>query len=310
MRKQVIVTSGVLLLLVLASCGFPGLAPSSTATPFPTRLPTSIAPIPNFDHIFVIVMENKEESDVIGNSAAPYINSLAYQYGLAANYYAVSHPSLPNYLELLGGSTFGITSDCTDCFINAPNLIDQLERARKSWKAYMEDMPGPCYVGSTQTYAMKHDPFLYFDDIRSNQARCAHVVPLSGFARDLATDSLPDFVWITPNLCHDTHDCGVSAGDAWLQQMVPQILQARYQHPRIALFLVWDEGSSNAGCCQLVSGGHVPLVVVSPLGKRGFTSHVAYDHASLLLTIEAAWNLGTLGDANCACTNPLSDFFA
>ena len=274
----------------------------ATAPPAPAR------GLPNFKHIFIILMENKESGDVIGSSDAPYINSLAHQYAMAANYYGVSHPSLPNYLELLGGSTFGITSDCTDCFVNSSNLTDQLDAAHKSWKAYMEDMPSPCYVGDAGDYAQKHDPFIYFNDIRNNSARCANIVPLTRFGSDLAANALPNLVWITPNLCHDMHDCDVSTGDNWLKGFLPQILNSPAWQSS-ALFLLWDEGNSNAGCCQVAQGGHIPMLVVSPLGKLGYVSTVNYDHASVLLTIEDAWGLPRLGDAACACTQPLTDFF-
>jgi phospholipase C len=255
-------------------------------------------------------MENEESSSVIGNASAPYINSLARQYSLAANYFGAAHPSLPNYLELLGGSTFGITSDCTSCFVNAPNLVDQLETAHKIWKAYMEDMPSPCFIGSAGNYAQKHDPFIYFDDIRTNPGRCANIVPLSQLSRDLAANTVPDFVWITPNLCHDMHNCSVQTGDTWLQSFVPQILNFPAWQSQGVLFITWDEGESDAGCCQIAHGGHIPALVISPLGKAGFQSQVAYDHASLLLTIEEAWGLGKLGDAACSCTHPMTDFFS
>src|SRR2546425_1083829 len=96
--------------------------------------------VPAFKHIFIIVLENKAYDQVIGPGRPPYLNSLAQQYGLARNYHALVHPSLPNYLALIGGDTFGITTDCTDCFVDQPNLIDQLELTGKSWKGYMEAM--------------------------------------------------------------------------------------------------------------------------------------------------------------------------
>jgi phospholipase C len=321
MNKRVGILSSLALLVLLTGCSSstppqgktasPTSAPTSAASATPGSTPTTTLPssgLPNFKHIFVILMENEESSDVIGSSDAPYINSLAKRYGMAAHYYGVSHPSLPNYLELIGGSTFGINSDCTDCFINASNLVDQLESAHKSWKAYMEDMPSPCYVGDSGDYAQKHDPFIYFDDIRNNATRCANIVPLTGFASALQANALPDFVWITPNLCHDMHDCDVSTGDNWLKGFLPQMLDsAAFQSS--ALFLLWDEGSSDAGCCQIASGGHIPMLVISPLGKPGFVSSINYDHASMLLTIEEAWGLGKLRDAGCSCTNSLSAFF-
>ncbi len=331
MKRPLGAVSSLLLLLLLASCSSATPAgqassptsaqqatssptTSSTPAPGPSPTPTAAHPasgLPNFKHIFVIVMENEEASSVIGSSDAPYINSLAQRYGRAAHYYGITHPSLPNYLELLGGSTFGIDSDCTDCFVNASNLVDQLERAHKSWKAYMEGLPSPCYVGDADAsdYAQKHDPFIYFNDIRNNPARCANIVPLSGFASALQANALPNFVWITPNLCHDMHDCDVSAGDSWLKSFLPQILNsAAWQSS--ALFLLWDEGDSDEGCCQVASGGHIPMLVLSPLVKAGFVSSVNYDHASVLRTIEDAWGLGKLRDAACSCTNPLTAFFS
>jgi phospholipase C len=294
-------------LLALASCASPQ-GPSAASSPVLSAAPAPGVGLPNFVHIFIILMENKETGNVIGSSGAPYINSLARQYGIAANYYGVSHPSLPNYLELLGGSTFGITSDCTDCFVNSPNLTDQLNAAHKIWKGYMEDMPSPCFVGDAGDYAQKHNPFIYFDDIRQHPTRCASIVPLTRFGSDLAANALPDLVWITPNLCHDMHDCDVSAGDSWLKGFLPQILTSPAWQSS-ALFLLWDEGTSNDGCCQVAQGGHIPMLVVSPLGKPGYVSTVNYDHASVLLTIEDAWGLPRLGDASCSCTNALTDFF-
>jgi hypothetical protein len=307
MNKKMGLFVGVVLLTLLAGCASPA-TPQAASTPVATAPPAPAAGLPNFTHIFILLMENKESGDVIGSGDAPYLNSLARQYGMAANYYGVSHPSLPNYLELLAGSTFGITSDCTDCFVNSSNLADQLDAAHKSWKAYMEDMPSPCYVGDAGDYAQKHDPFIYFNDIRTNPARCANIVPLTQFGRDLAANALPNLVWITPNLCHDMHDCDVGTGDSWLKGFLPQILNLPTWQSS-ALFLLWDEGSSNAGCCQVAQGGHTPMLLLAPQGKHGYVSNVNYDHASVLLTIEDAWAMPRLGDAACACTKPLTDFF-
>src|SRR6476661_6321017 len=170
----------------------------------------SAASVPAFSHIFEIVLENHETTSIIGSSSAPYINSLAQQYGLASNYYGIRHPSLPNYLALIGGDTFGVTNDCTNCFVNAPNLVDQLEGAGKSWKSYQESMPSPCYIGDAGSlYRQKHNPFIYFDNIRKDPARCNKIVPLTQLDADLKANTVPNFVWITPNLCDDTHDCPI-----------------------------------------------------------------------------------------------------
>jgi acid phosphatase len=124
-------------------------------------------------HIAVLLMENEEYGDIIGSSSTPYINGLARRYSLARAMYAVSHPSLPNYLALTGGSTFGITSDCTDCSVRATSLVDQLEQRGLTWKAYMEDLPRPCFTGAgSGGYAQKHDPFAYYTRITGDPARC------------------------------------------------------------------------------------------------------------------------------------------
>jgi acid phosphatase len=264
--------------------------------------------VPAFSHIFQIILENHEYDRVIGNSSAPYFNSLAQQYGLATNFYAIRHPSLPNYLALTGGDTFGVKSDCTNCFIDAPNLVDQLEGAGKSWKAYMEGMPRPCFVGdSGSLYRQKHNPFIYYNDVRLNSARCQQIVPFTAFQTDLQNNTLPAYVWITPNMCNDEHDCGVDKGDAWLKLWVPQILQSPAWQQNGVLFITYDEGSTAAGCCGNAAGGHIATLVISPLGKASFQSNIAYTHYSLLRTIQDAWGLGTI--ANTDAANPMADFF-
>jgi len=279
-------------------------APMPAAPPAP-------ATVPAFSHVFTIVMENHEYGAVIGSSAAPYLNSLAASYGLATNYYAASHPSLPNYLALTAGSTFGVASDCTTCFVSATNIADQVEGSGRSWKAYMEDMPTACFMGaSSGNYAMKHDPFMYYNDIRNNPARCtAHVVPFTQFGADMSSGQVPNFVWITPNMCNDTHDCGVSTGDAWLRNVVPTITGSPAFRNGGVLFITWDEGSSNAGCCGDAWGGHVATLVISSLAISGYRSATAENHYSLLRTIEDGLRLGHLGAAGWSSSLPLREYF-
>ncbi|TMF29684.1 MAG: hypothetical protein E6I25_05365 [Chloroflexi bacterium] len=281
-------------------------APSHAASAAPVR-----ATVPAFSHIFEIVMENHEYSSVIGRPDAPYVNNLAATYGLATNYFAASHPSLPNYLALTAGSTFGIASDCTTCFVNATNIADQVESSGRSWKAYMEDMPTPCYMGaSAGNYAMKHNPFLYYTDIRNNAARCsAHVVPFTQFGVDMSAGQLPNFVWITPNMCNDTHDCSVATGDAWLHNVVPAITGSAAFRNGGVLFITWDEGSSNASCCGDAWGGHVATLVISPKSIAGARSSIAENHYSLLRTIEDGFGLVHLGAAGWSSSVPMREYF-
>jgi phosphatidylinositol-3-phosphatase len=243
-------------------------------------------------------MENEEAGSIIGNATAPYINGLANSHGLAASYFAVSHPSLPNYLALTAGSTFGITSDCTGCFVNATNLADQVEASGRSWKAYMESMPSSCFVGDAYPYMQKHDPFIYYDDIRGNAARCdSHVVPFTQLSADLSAGTVPNFAWITPNMCNDMHDCSIATGDSWLASVVPGILASPAFTNGGLLFITWDEGSSNAGCCGNAAGGQVATLVIAPNGIAGLRSTTNETHYSLLRTIEDAWGLNPLDEA-------------
>jgi hypothetical protein len=296
--------------------------PAATSTPTASAVapvggavgaPPSPAPAaaPSFSHVFVIVMENHEYNSVIGSPAAPYTNGLVSSYGLATNYYAASHPSLPNYLALTAGSTFGVASDCTTCFVSATNIADQVEASGRSWKAYMEDMPVPCYMGpSSGNYAMKHNPFMYYNDIRNNPARCAaHVAPFTQFWGDMSSGRVPDFVWITPNMCNDTHDCPVGTGDAWLRNVVPTITGSAAFRNGGVLFITWDEGSTNAGCCSGSWGGHVATLVIAPNANSGFRSGAAENHYGLLRTIEDGFHLGHLAAAGWASNLPLREYF-
>jgi hypothetical protein len=269
------------------------LAPTLTATPKPL--------VPDFAHIVLIVFENKEFGTVIGNSNMPNFNRLAQEYTLLTQHYAVTHPSLPNYLAMVGGDTFGITSDCTKCFISAPNLADQIEVSGRTWKTYQEDMPEACYLGGTLAYAQKHNPFIYFDSIRLNTSRCENaVVPLAQLETDIQAQSLPDFVFITPNICNDAHDCPVGIADNWLGKLMDQLVPALDADGKPYLIvLTWDEGQGDHSCCDLPSkaGGRVATVLVSPQVKVGFQDDTPYTHYSLLKTIETAWGLTYLGHA-------------
>jgi hypothetical protein len=300
----VVVLGGLLLALALGALDTRSPLSPAAAPIDPT------APVPAFKHIFVIVLENKEYEQVIGSQRAPYMNSLARQYGLARHFYGTRHPSLPNYIAMIGGDTFGIDSNCTDCTVAQPNLVDQFESAGKSWKAYMEAMPEPCFVGdSGKLYRQKHNPFIYFDTIRSNSARCNKIVPFTQFASDLQANALPNFVWITPDMCNGAHDCSIRSADNWLKQWVPAILESPAWKDGGALFITFDEGDSDVGCCGNAAGGRIATLVISPFGRPAFASDVPYTHYSLLRTIESAWDLPLLGNASCDCAPTMADFF-
>jgi hypothetical protein len=264
--------------------------------------------LPNFSRVVVVVLENHEYGQVLGNPDAPYINSLAESGALAEAYYGIMHPSLPNYLSLTGGSTFGIRRDCPDCLVEGENIVDQLEEAGISWKAYMEDMPHPCFWPAYHgLYDKDHNPFMHYTDVATVWSRCGRVVPASQLVQDESSGGLPRFVWLTPNICHNMHNCGVGRGDRYLSQALPPLISSL--GPDGVLFLTFDEGTSDKGCCRYAEGGHVVTIVAGAGVKPGYVSPVMYDHYSLLRTIEDAWGLPELGHARDPASAPMADFF-
>lgn len=278
---------------VVGSVLAPGGAAASPAT----------ATLPAFSHIYLIVMENKEYPSIVGDADAPYINRLIARYGLATRYYAVTHPSEPNYLALFSGSTQGVTDDRIHR-ISALNLVDELEAKGHSWAVFAENVPLDCYrLNSASggpdgpgTYARRHEPAIIFRNIAQNPTRCARITNFSHFDPMAA-----DFELIIPNICHDMHDCPVATGDAFLRRFVPRILKSP-EFGTSVLFLTWDEGSTSHG-----GGGHVATVVIAPQVKAGFTSARWHTHYALLHTIENAWGLGCL--AHTCTANDLREFF-
>jgi hypothetical protein len=287
--------------------------PASTATltspPSPTVAPGSS--VPNFAHIALILFENKEFGNVIGNPQMPTFNKLAREYTLLTQHYAVRHPSLPNYIALIGGDTFGIDSNCKDCFIDAPSLPDLIEASGRTWKTYQEDMPEPCFLGDKGDYVQKHNPFIYFDSIRLDAQRCIQsVVPLTQLQTDIQTNSLPNFLFIKPNLCNDGHDCKLDVVDAWLTNLLATLTPALDgTGAPYLIVMMFEEGQGDHGCCGLPNGGgRVAVVLDSPLVKNGFEDPTPYTHYSLLKTISEAWGLKYLGhaadDSNVLITAP------
>jgi phosphatidylinositol-3-phosphatase len=279
--------------LACAACGS-GTSPGGDGG---SAVPT-IAPGPpaRSSHVVVIVMENKEETQVLGRPDAPFLNRLARRAGVATNSYGVRHPSLPNYIALISGSTQGITNDCTDCSANGPNLADQLEHAHRTWGAYLEGLPAPCARPATAgRYAKKHDPFAYVDAIAADPSRCKRRVPLTHLAGDLRRDRLPDFAFIAPDLCNDTHDCPVQTGDRFLAHLVPGLVPALGPHG--FLIITYDEGNSDAGCCGGSHGGRIATVVTGPDIRRGARMNQPIDHYGVLASIEDAFGLPHLAAA-------------
>lgn len=291
--------SAILAVLLLGACG-----QQDRAQPNNTDRPPEGSTRPR---IAVVVMENKEYDEVIGSNEAPYVNGLARTSALASEFYGTTHPSLPNYLALTGGGTFGVTTNCTDCTVSERSLVDQLEEAGISWKAYMESMPRPCFARATAgRYAKKHNPFAYYERIMDDRDRCRKVVPLDELDRDLRGGTLPTFVWITPDMCHGTHDCSVRTGDRFLSRLLPPLL--RKLGDEGVLILTYDEGTSERGCCSQAAGGRIVTLVAGPGAEPG-----RYDtpltHYSILRAIQDRWDLPRLGKAASPATPPMDALF-
>jgi len=261
------------------------LSPPPTESVAPTSAP-SPTPTPKTPNVFVIVMENSALTTAL---RAPAVQRLAAKYMLATNYNAVSSPSLPNYLAMTSGSTWGITDDAYHV-LPAGGLGAQLTAAGVSWRAYMEGLTSAGCTRSPYPYALKHNPFAYYG------GSCpANVVPLDVLDADLAGET-PSFVWITPGLCHDGHDCALAEAGVWLEDLVARIVASAAWRDRGVLFIVWDEGDGRSSV--------VPLIVATPdVGSRSVDGF--YDHYSLLAAIEDHFGLSRLGAAKDA--RPLSD---
>jgi phosphatidylinositol-3-phosphatase len=226
-------------------------------------------------HVFVIMMENAGSDELLNpaNTNTRYIQHLAATYGVATNYFGVTHPSLPNYLAATSGSTWNSNSDNTaqKTLLDHRNLVDQLEAAKVSWKGYMEGLPYPGFLGDSADYTatphssgnalylLKHNPFLLYPDVYNNPGRAKKVVPLAQLAKDLADNTAPQFSWITPNICNDMHGmsgpacpypstgAGPSAqqyqlGDTFLHNWIDTITESRAWTKGSVIFVTWDEG--------------------------------------------------------------------
>ncbi len=271
------------------------LQPTATATLLPVATGSASGTIPNFDHIVLIVLENEYLQNVIGSAQMPGFNALAGKYVLLSNYFAISHPSLPNYLALVSGSTQNITSNCTDCFVNSPNLADEIEASGRTWKSYLESMPSPCFVGNKSPYAQMGNPFLYFDSIRLDPARCKRsIVPLTQLDKDLAAGQMPNFAFIMPNLCNSGHDCAAATADGWLKAMVAKLQASSALGQNSLIIITFDEGVKKDASIR--TRGQVATLLISPLAHPAFIDPAAYSHYSLLKTILAAWKLPDLGE--------------
>jgi hypothetical protein len=299
----------------------------------PAPLEPPLSTVGDLDHVFMVYMENKGFTEIVGSPNAPYLNSLINTYGFGSNYYALTHPSDPNYYPILGGSDFGINYNCpANCF-DQPNLADNIELAGKTWAGYMEGGGGY----STPTDRL---PFLAFSDIYNDPARvAAHLFDLSQLDQDLASPATaPNFVWFAADDATNmegptdtllgviqwalsqltTHQYNVRAGDEWLQDTLPDIMNSPvWNDPtqKSAIFLTFDEDYNNISLGIGNQGNHIVTVVIpSPgavaSGMRGghFVADDYNNHYSLLRTIEDSLGLPPLTN-NDRYAQPMNEYW-
>ena len=264
----------LLVLTILAGFGV-GCGSGSRGTPPPVST-----------RVFVLVEENHSYSDVIGNSSMPYLNGLANQYALGTQYYADAHPSIPNYFMLTTGRIETLNNDFSG-IVSDDNVVREIVKAGKTWRSYAESLPNTGYAGGdAYPYFKHHDPFVYLQDVVGT-AQANNVVPFSQFSSDLASDSLPDFSFIVPNVLDDAHDGTLPAADQWLSTNIDPLIRSSAFQSGGLLIIVFDEGDLSD-----VShvGGHVPFVIVGPHVKSAYRSSTFYQHQSTLRLV-----LSTLG---------------
>ena len=306
---------------LLASAGLFGQAAGATvltgaAAAVPATTPSSGHPCGTesrpgtIKHVIFIFLENHSYGAILGSSAAPYFNTLAKDCGIATNYHNITHPSLPNYIAATSGlslsSLHKFLSDCSpssSCDTSVKSIFGQGE----SWKSYEESMPSNCDHSNSGSYAVRHNPAVYYTTLHGCSG---DDVPFSHLATDLAHNQLPAFSFVTPNLIDDMHDGTVADGDNWLSHNLPTILSsAEYRNGSTAIFITWDEGegghyASGEHCATNTSdvSCHIATLVISPSTKAGTRSGALFSHYSLLATAEQLLGLSTLGQAATAAT--------
>jgi phospholipase C len=296
MRRRGAALAGALAAIAIAAgAATPAASAQVSTTTAPAACGQALESTPVIRHVIVIVMENHSYSDVIGH--APFITALAKRCGLATNYHAITHPSLPNYLAMTSGGIHHIHSDChpSSCPIGGPNIFSQLSRHGLRWRSYAESMPTFCNRGSNGLYAARHVPAVYYVRVRSHCRR--HVRPLGSLASGrlhlaLHSGHAPAYMFVTPNLCNDMHDCSLATGDLWLARWIPMMVASpTYRHGHTAILLTWDEGGSNHN--------QVPLIAVSRYTRLNTVSHRPMTHFSLLRATEGMLGIRRyLGKAN------------
>lgn len=254
------------------------------------------ADVPSVKRVAVVVFENANYADVV---RAPFFAEFAREGALGTQFLAETHPSQGNYVALTAADLHGVQNDA-NVDLDVRHLGDLLEEAGKTWKVYAENYPGHCFLGaSSGDYARKHNPFISFTNVSRDPARCAHIVEAAELGRDLAADSLPDFIFYIPNQKNDGHDTGVAFADRWFAGTFRPLLQDRRFMDGTLLVATYDESGPGGPRNQIYTA------LVGDMVRAGAQYTARADHYSLLRTVELALGLGDLG-LNDASATPLT----
>lgn len=277
--------------------------PGTAAPAAPSAAPAFPTPI---RHVIVIMLENEEAKDVLANGS--YERALAQRYAYAGQFYSPMHYSLPNYLAATSGYTSNLFSPVTQVSIGNLALT-----AGRTWKEYEESMPYACDLSSGIT-AGGYDPFhnafaLYKPFIHNAPVCAAHMVNFTQLSTDLASGKFPNYAFLVPNVTDDGHNSSLAVADAWLAGFLPGLLNASWFRTT-AIFVTYDEGTSNLGPNNSTGGGHVYMTLVSPYARLGYVSNASYTTYSLLTTAEWLLGLGRTGTHdNWTVDPPMKDLF-
>jgi acid phosphatase len=256
--------------------------------------------------MWVFVMENHSLGQILGNRHAPFLNRMAHRYRVATQFYAPRHPSLPNYLAMISGSTQGCTSDHCKGAYRGPTLARQLSARGLGWQGFFEGLPKRGYTGGDRgNYIRHHNPFVYFRSVTSHPRQRRHLRKMRAFRLSLRRP--PALSFVIPNNAHNMHDGPIRVGDRWLSNWVPRVRHSRaYSHHGGVIIIVWDEGhNDSSGCCLPgIRGGRIPMLIISRNAAR---HHHRLTHPSttytLLRMIQSGFRLPHLGIA--ALAKPL-----
>src|SRR2546423_9768419 len=252
----------------------------------------------NFDQLVVVLMENKNLNEVYG--PATFLTTLADAFGFSTGWTSITNPSQPNYIALIGGSTFGVSGDGNHPNLNHPTIVDLLENTGKTWKAFAEDASGTG-CGLNPPRGEDHFPFLSYTTITGNSSRCANLLPGSGAEVISAFNAGTNFIWLTPNDCNNMHSCSVAHGDAWIASWVPALLAAM-AGKKAALLLTFDEGYANPP--------YVFTVFIGTAANLAHKSSAGYTHYSFAKLLEDVWGGGNLGQNDVNAPSPIEFFTA